>query len=69
MYVCVYIYIVREPSETGCGCHRVRIPPVWYSLPPTGRVDIRLPGKGNSNSHGARSVHYNHLVDQVDSEQ
>ena len=24
---------------------------------PTRKVDVRLPGKGNSNSHGARSVH------------
>ena len=23
----------------------------------TGKVDVRLPGKGNSNSHGARPVH------------
>ena len=27
------------------------------------KVDIRLPGKGNSNSHGARPVHYNQLDD------
>ena len=26
-------------------------------------TDIRLPGKGNSNSHGARPVYYNHLDD------
>jgi hypothetical protein len=25
------------------------------------KVDIRLPGKGNSNSHGARPVHQKHL--------
>ena len=24
------------------------------------KVDIRLPGKGDSNSHGARTVHQNH---------
>ena len=24
---------------------------------PTKKVDVRLPGKGNSNSHGARPVH------------
>ena len=30
---------------------------------------IRLPGKDNSNSHGARPVHYNHLGDYVDSDQ
>jgi len=24
---------------------------------PTRKVDVRLPGKGNSNSHGARPVH------------
>ena len=33
------------------------------------KVDIRLPGQGNSNSHGARPVHQNHLDDQVDSDQ
>ena len=25
------------------------------------RVDTRLPGKGNPNSHGARPVYHNHL--------
>ena len=29
----------------------------------TRKVDIRLPGKGNSNSHGARPVYQNHLDD------
>ena len=32
------------------------------------KVNTRLPGKGNSNSHGARLVHQNHL-DEVDSDQ
>jgi hypothetical protein len=27
------------------------------------KVDIRPPGKGNSNSHGARPVYRNHLDD------
>jgi hypothetical protein len=27
------------------------------SQPGTRKVDVRLPGKGNSNSHGARPVH------------
>ena len=27
------------------------------------KVDIRIPGKGNSNSHGAGPVYYNHLND------
>ena len=27
----------------------------------TRKVDTRLPGKGNSNSHGARPVHLNYL--------
>ena len=35
----------------------------------TRKVDIRLPGKGNSNSHGARPVFSNHLDDSVDSGQ
>ena len=31
------------------------------------KVDIRLHGKGNSNSHGARPVHQKHLRhDEVD---
>jgi len=33
------------------------------------KVDIRLPGKGNSNSHGARPVYLKHLDDEVDSDQ
>ena len=33
------------------------------------RIDIRLPGKGNSNTRGARPVHCNHLDDSVDSDQ
>ena len=27
------------------------------------KIDIRLPEKGHSNSHGARPVYYNHLDD------
>jgi hypothetical protein len=33
------------------------------------KVDMTLPGKGISNSHGARPVHKNHFDDQVDSDQ
>ena len=33
------------------------------------KVDIRLPGKGNSKSHGTRPFYYNHLDDPVDSDQ
>ena len=33
------------------------------------KVDIRLPGKGNSNSRGARPVYKNHFDDEVDSDQ
>ena len=33
------------------------------------QVDVRPPGKGNSNSHGARPVYLNDLDDQVDSDQ
>ena len=33
------------------------------------KVDIRLPGKGNSNSHGARPVYQNLLDDYVDLDQ
>jgi len=31
------------------------------------KVDIRLPGKGNSNSHGARPVYRNHLDETAES--
>ena len=30
---------------------------VYFFVRLRGGVDIRLPGKGNSNSHGARPVH------------
>ena len=33
------------------------------------KVGIRLPEKGNSNSHGARPVYYNHHDDEVDPDQ
>ena len=33
------------------------------------KVGIRLHGRGNSNSHGARPVYFNYLDDQVDSDQ
>jgi len=35
----------------------------------TRKVDIGLPGKENSDSHGARPVYLNHLDDHVDSDQ
>jgi hypothetical protein len=33
------------------------------------KVDIRLPGKRNSKSHGTRPFYYNLLDDPVDSDQ
>ena len=33
------------------------------------KVDVRLPGTRNSNSHGARPVYSNHIDDSVDSDQ
>ena len=30
---------------------------IKVSLPPTRKIDVRLPGKGNSNSHGERPVY------------
>ena len=36
---------------------------------PNRKVDIRLHGKENSNSHGSRPVYPNHLDDMVDSDQ
>jgi len=35
----------------------------------TGKVVARLPGKGDSNSRGARLVYQNHLDDEMDSDQ
>ena len=32
------------------------------------KVDVSLPGKGNSNSHGARPVYQNHVDDEVASD-
>ena len=32
----------------------------------TRKVDVRLPGKENSNSHGARPVHPNHQNVEMD---
>ena len=34
-----------------------------------GKVDVRLPGKGNSHSHGARPVYSAYLDDKVNSDQ
>ena len=39
------------------------------SLNSTRKVDIRLPEKGSSNSHGARPVYQNDIDDLVDSDQ
>ena len=33
------------------------------------KVDVKLPGKGNSNTHGTRPVHQNHLDEKVDPDQ
>ena len=33
------------------------------------KVNVRLPGKGNSTSHGTRPVYWNYLDDTVDSGQ
>lgn len=35
----------------------------------TRKVDIRLPGNGNSNAHGTKPVRSSHLCDQVDPNQ
>ena len=42
-----------------------------YAISPScpKNVNIRLPGEGNSNSHGARPVHQKHIDDQMDSDQ
>jgi len=41
----------HRPGEEGQHVPRRQI------VPPLRKVDVRLPGKGNSNSHGARPVH------------
>ena len=45
----------RIPSNSATGVR-------WTDITRGGsrKVDIRLPGKGNSNSHGARTVHQKH---------
>jgi hypothetical protein len=43
-------------SESGKSRNAER-DPGWYIEAGQRKVDIRLPGKGNSNSHGARPVH------------
>ena len=42
-------------------------PDVLHS--PRGRRILRIPGKGDSNSHGTRPVYSNHLDDEVNSDQ
>ena len=61
MYIYIYIYTCTPYSRGACAYSALE----GYER----AVDIRLPGKGNSNSHGARPVHKNHLDDQVDSDQ
>ena len=39
---------------------------IWQELR---KLNIRLPEKKSSNSHGARPVYQNHLDDSVDSDQ
>jgi len=39
------------------------------SLTADRKVDINLPGNGDSNSHGAKPVYENHHDDRVDSDQ
>ena len=51
--------MVTYPSRLGTG----KIPGDLFVSTCPRKVDIRLPGTGNSNSHGARPVHYNHLDD------
>ena len=52
-----------QPSEV----LRAPAPKVFQHL--YRKVDIRLHGKENSKSHGARPVYYNHLDDKVDLDQ
>ena len=46
------MYVLSRPMEVLLGnlCSRDILTVVW-------KVDVRLPGKGNSHSHGARPVH------------
>ena len=44
----------RERASFAAECTRLQDENV---LPPPRKVDVRLPGKGNSNPHGARPVH------------
>ena len=49
--------------DTGARSDASTPPPVSDTTKGTRKVDIRLSGKGNSNSHGAGPVYYNHLDD------
>ena len=72
IYIYIYIYIYRKRervrnapigglvSELLDRSSAVYSPPstlAGFSLPAQMKVDVRLPGKGNSNSHGARPVY------------
>ena len=63
---CVFVCICVIKRRGGMDCDG-RLTPLWHQLPfrleiePPGvnvwEVDVRLPGTGNSNFHGARLVH------------
>ena len=52
--ICERSLVQKNVQVTPKGCKVYRV---------CRNVDIRLPGKGNSNFHGARPVHSNHLDD------
>ena len=66
MYICIYEYsvVVEGRGCTSSEWALVASNVSWKWLPcfrvqGWGKVDVRLPGKENSNSHGARPVHSN----------
>ena len=57
IYICTYIYIYAC-SPRSSPARRAAPPPASLPRPsPAREVDVRLPGKGKSNSHRTRPVH------------
>jgi len=49
--------VITKKGRSPAGVGRRRDGPVRLAVDLFRKVDVRLPGQGNSNSHGARTVH------------
>jgi hypothetical protein len=57
-----------DEEDDEVGAHEAEREPLAdqrVRVPGPGKVDVRLPGKGNSNSHDARPVYQNHLDEWI----